>query len=132
MFSIAIEMDRSSLLDLVVRLGQEFRRRNMGRHVEKLRVYYLAVREGLAASSRNAVELSWSEDLTLEWMRTLQIPPFEDAYPVKEHGVPCFRCNPEKGSSRGTPRTEAVYPGGARFSCETCGAKWLVLEHGPH
>ena len=125
-------MERSSLLELVVQLGKEFRRRGMGRHVEKLRVYYLALKQGLAASARNTVELSWSEDLTLEWMRTLQIAPIEDVYPVKEHGVPCFRCNPEKGSSRGTPRTEAVFPGGARFSCETCGAKWLVLEGATH
>ena len=119
-------MQREPLLHLVTRLGQAFTARGMGAHARMLRVYFLALRHGLA-DSRNAVRVSLTEEAVLEWLRTLRVPPFdspeEGGYRVQRRGEGCGTC-----AARGeTPTviTDAVFPGGARMRCRSCGSLWL-------
>lgn len=69
---------RTELLTLVTILGREFRRLGMAAHMKRLRLYFLAVKHGLTTAG-NDVELSYTEDEVLEWMRTLKVPPFDKA-----------------------------------------------------
>ena len=125
-------MQRESLLQLVTRLGHAFTARGMGAHARMLRVYFLALRHGLA-DSRNAVRVSLTEEAVLEWLRTLRVPPFdspeEGGYRVQRRGEGCGTC-----AGRGeTPTviTDAVFPGGARMRCRSCGSLWLVEDAPP-
>jgi len=119
-------MQREPLLHLVTRLGHAFTARGMGAHARMLRVYFLALRHGLA-DSRNAVRVSLTEEAVLEWLRTLRVPPFDAAeeggYRVQPRGEGCGTC-----AARGeTPTviTDAVFPGGARMRCRSCASVWL-------
>ncbi len=113
---------KRELLELVRRLGVEFARRGMP-EVEVLRLYYVALDEDLAGRL-NELSIQWSEAHTLEWMRTLRVPPFENAYPVRRFGSGCDRCGAIRGNAKGA-LAEVVFPGGARMRCQTCGAVWL-------
>lgn len=78
---------KEELLAQVTTLGGEFRRLGMAAHVKRLRLYYLAVKHGLTTRG-NDVELQWSEELVLEWMKHLRIPPFdapESKAPRRDH-----------------------------------------------
>lgn len=121
--------ERGELLEHIVKLGREFRRRGMKDHVRVLRVYYLAARAGLVGVN-GKLDVHWSREMTEDWLRTLSVAPFDGAYEVKLPGVPCFKCRAPKGSHHSTARTELVFPGGARMRCDTCGARWVVLEEG--
>ena len=118
-------MQHDELLGHVVRLGRAFTARGMEAHARMLRLYYLALRHGLA-SPHKPVRLSISPEAVVEWLRTLRVPPFESAYPVRLHGTGCATCR----SAGQTPSllTERVFPGGARMRCGTCGAVWLEEE----
>jgi hypothetical protein len=120
-------LPREVLLEYVERLGREFVRRRMPQHAQKLRLYYLALQRGLA-SPRHEVDVRWSEPFVLEWLRTLKVPPYADAYPVRPSGAPCPRCA-QRGAQSAT-RTELVFPGGVRMRCGTCETVWIE-EDGP-
>ena len=134
-----VPMQRESLLPLVTRLGQAFAARGMGAHARMLRVYFLALRHGLA-DSRNAVRVSLNEEAVLQWLRTLRVPPFdseaEGGYHVQQRGEGCGTC----AALGETPTviTDAVFPGGARMRCRSCGSLWLEEDapaqnaKGPH
>jgi hypothetical protein len=113
---------RSELLRHVRDLGREFARRGMP-EVRALRLYYLAVRDDLIPY-HHRLEIKWSEALALEWMRTLRVPPFESAYPVRPFGSACEACGGVRGQARGA-LTDCVFPGGARMRCHTCDPVWL-------
>ncbi len=57
---------RKGLVKMVETLGREFVRRGMHTHAAKLRVYYLALRRGLATPGRSEVDVHWSESLVVE------------------------------------------------------------------
>jgi hypothetical protein len=116
-------MDRARLLELVVTLGCEFSRRGMREECRRLRLYFLAVRHGLAASAQHQVQLDWDEHLVLEWLRLLRIPPFEHHYEVRAESA-CDRCPYQPGRVV----TKAVFPGGSKFECLQCGRQWLLLR----
>jgi hypothetical protein len=118
-------LSREALLQHVERLGREFVRRGMRAHAQKLRLYYLALQKGLA-SPRHEVDVHWNEPFVLEWLRTLQLPPYADAYPVLPRGASCPRCQ-QRGAQPST-RTECVFEGGVRMRCGTCEAVWLEAE----
>ena len=59
----------------------------MHTHAAKLRVYYLALRRGLATPGRSEVDVHWSEALVIEWFKLLRMPPYENAYPVRPASV---------------------------------------------
>jgi hypothetical protein len=92
----------------------------MADHCDRLRLYYLALRHGLD-SARHRVEVHWDEELVLEWMRLLRLPPFQDHYPVRDTAG-CERCE----SRPGTVVTKGVFPGGAKLECLQCGTQWLM------
>jgi hypothetical protein len=117
-------IDREQLLEFVIALGCEFSRRGMADHCARLRLYYLALRHGLD-SARHRVEVHWDEELVLEWMRLLRLPPFRDHYPVRDT-TGCERCE----SRPGTVVTKGVFPGGAKLECTQCGAQWLMRHRG--
>ena len=118
----AFSMDRARLLELVVALGCEFSRRGMPDHCQRLRLYYLALQHGLDAR-RHRVEIHWDEELVIEWMRLLQLPPYQDHYRVRRE-TRCDRCE----SRPGTVVTKGVFPGGAKLECLQCGGEWLTLR----
>lgn len=119
-------MDRSQLLQHVTTLGKEFARRGMDRHAAGLRLYYLALRGGLADRQRR-IDLHWSEDFVVEWMRLLQLSPHDGAYPIRPEGAQCERCVAAPGALSSV-RTERVFAGGSKMRCDTCKAAWLVLD----
>jgi hypothetical protein len=112
-------MAQDALLDLVVRLGREFSRRGMREECRRLRLYYLALEHGLVAG-KNRIEVSWDEDLVIEWLRILRVPPHHRHYPVRP-GTLCAHCEHRPG----TVVTKLVFPGGARMECLQCGARWI-------
>lgn len=119
---------RAHLEQLVSRLGAAFRARGMEGHRKSLAVFWLALRKGLLEQRRDRLlEVRWSEQHVIEWMETLQLPPYERALPVQPKGAPCPACAPEPGqvSSR---RTELVFDRGARLRCDRCGLRWLELD----
>lgn len=114
------------LLRYVERLGAEFRRREMEAHLRKLRVYYLALRRGLT-QGRHELDVHWSEALVLEWLKLLQLPPFERAYEVRPGRSACRGCA-QKRDHQSAIHTELVFPGGAKMRCFSCGAIWIERE----
>jgi hypothetical protein len=114
------------LLALVKTLGREFVRRGMDSHARALRIYYLAIRHGLARSEGN-VEVNWSHRHTEEWLKMLRIPPFQNAYPLFGRGNGCPRCHRKRGHQVSV-RTECVFPGGAKMRCEDCSLEWLTED----
>lgn len=119
-------MQRQMLLGYIKSLGQEFGRRRMGPHLQKLRLYYLALRHGLA-SPANVVDVHWDEDLVVDWLKVLRLPPYETAYELRPRGSSCTRCAP-RPQLQAITQTDRVFPGGAKIRCTLCGATWLE-EH---
>jgi hypothetical protein len=115
-------MDRSRLLPLIAQLGGEFSRRNMADHLRQLRLYYLAVKHRLDVRGR--VQVDWSADMVVEWMRSLRLKPYEDAYPVQRESG-CRYC---ENRAPGRVITLLVFPGGSKAQCRTCGRVWLNLH----
>lgn len=117
-------MATEDLLQRVERLGREFVRRGMDAHARKLRIYYLAVRHRLASPLTGEVDVRWSEERVLEWLKLLRLPPYESAYPVRPRGAGCPRCE-KSTNDRTALHTEQTFPGGSKMSCHACGAMWL-------
>ena len=116
---------RSMLLEWVRRLGHEFARRGMP-EVEVLRLYYLAVEQDLLGRLQE-LNIVWSEEHTLEWMRTLRVPPFESAYAIRPFGAHCAKCGAIRGLAKGV-LAEVVFPGGARKRCQSCNDVWIEAD----
>lgn len=119
-------MRRDELMPLVVRLGGEFQRRGMKDHSQKLRVYFLALKHGLDSGARE-VRVHWTENLVLEWLRLLRIPPYDRSYAIRPRASRCDKCPPDR-SSQPAVNTEAVFPGGSKMRCQVCGAVWVEEE----
>ena len=119
---------RKGLVKMVEALGREFVRRGMNTHAAKLRVYYLALRRGLATPGRNEVDVHWSEALVVEWFKLLRMPPYQNAYPVRTAQSHCSRCKDRPTNEGGGFQTESTFPGGWKVRCSNCGEAWLVLE----
>lgn len=121
----AFSMDRPALIRLLSSLGAEFRRREMASHLRHLRLYYLGLRHRLDVGRERRVEVHWTEEMVVEWMRLLRLPPYQAAYPVRERGgMGCRRCE----NAPGTVVTVAVFPGGAKLRCRGCEAVWLEVD----
>jgi len=118
-------LPREVLLEHVRLLGREFVRRGMHAHAQKLRLYFLALERGLTSPKRE-LDVHWSEPFTLEWLKTLRVGPYAQAYPLQPRGAPCPQCR-QRGQQSST-RTELVFPGGVRMRCGSCEAVWLEEE----
>ncbi len=94
----------------------------MTEQCRRLRIYYVALRQGLDAA-RHRVEIHWDEELVIEWMRLLRLPPFRDDYPVQS-STRCSRCTYRPGSVV----TKMTFPEGAKLECLECGGQWLVVH----
>jgi hypothetical protein len=101
---------RAEVLGYIAALAAEFWKRGMRSHSHHAR--------------------GWPDELVFEWMRTLQLPPFEAAYQVRPRNQGCPAC------PRGTESvfTECVFQGsdgkslGSRHHCSQCGSTWLELD----
>lgn len=116
-------MSSFQLEPLLRQLAAEFERRGMREHVELLRGYYVDHRARQRAA-RAQKRPPWTEDLVLEWLMILRIPPFEHILPVLERGVPCPGCQKHEG----LPYVACVFPGGCVRECRGCGGRWLEGE----
>jgi hypothetical protein len=119
---------RLQLLEYVRLLGAEFARRGMRQHVSKLRVYYVALKKGLTTPGHD-LEVKWTEPFVIEWLKTLRVPPFEKAYPVRPRGSPCSRCQKSR-EQQSAVFTDSNFPGGTKMRCRGCGTAWLEMDPG--
>lgn len=119
-------MDRAELVQWVEHLGKEFARRGMATHAQKLRVYFLALTKHLVPRN-GELNVHWTSQLVQDWMKTLQLPPFDKSLPVRPPGAPCTHCS-RTPHAQPSVRTECVFNGGARMRCDSCGALWLVHD----
>jgi hypothetical protein len=120
-------MDREALLQMVHRLGGEFRRRGMRTHVTPLRVYWLALKHGLVQDEEHALHLALSEETVVEWFKLLRLPPYQGAYSVRPPGSVCPDCPPPEGRANEVT-TERTFPDGRKVVCLACRRSWLELE----
>ncbi len=119
-------MERHSLLAMVDTLGRALAERGLHRHVEELRVYWLALSRGLAGPGQR-LNIGWSETLVVEWFRLLRLPPHADDYPVRPPSSPCPRC-PRPAGHAVEVKTALTFPEGRKAVCTVCGAAWLELD----
>jgi hypothetical protein len=119
-------MERARLMAMVETLGTAFAARAMRRHVEELRLYWMALARG-GAPARRRVEVSWSEALVVEWFRVLKLPPHQHDYPVRRPSSPCPRCPAPTGHAVEV-KTGMTFPEGRKAVCTVCGAAWLELD----
>jgi hypothetical protein len=119
-------MDRARLMAMVETLGAAFAAQGMRRHVEELRLYWQALARGLAQSGRR-LEVSWSEDLVVEWFRVLKLPPHQHDYPIRAPSSPCPRCRAPEGHAVEV-KTGLTFPEGRKAVCTVCGSAWLELD----
>jgi hypothetical protein len=125
-------MERRDLLELVEILGRELERLGMSRQVETLRLYYLALVRRL--DREHAVDVSWSEERTIDWLGILRLPPYADRYPVRDDAFRCpctartDRAPDLSHIARTIVAVEARFPGGKKVRCTSCGQGWLVLD----
>jgi hypothetical protein len=120
-------MDRAALLQMVDRLGGEFRRRGMRTHAAPLRIYWLALKRGLVQAEGHGLHVALSEETVLEWFKLLRLPPYQAAYPVRPMGSACPECPPREGNG-GEVTTERTFPEGRKMACLLCRSCWLELE----
>ncbi len=120
-------VDRDALLEMVQRLGDEFRRRGMRTHVTPLRIYWLALRHGLVQDEHHGLHLTLSEETVVEWLKVLRLPPYQTAYRVRPTGSTCPLCLPPQGRA-GEVSTERTFPEGRKMVCLGCRSAWLEME----
>ncbi len=113
-------MDRPRLMAMVETLGSAFAARGMRRHVEELRLYWQALARGLVQGGRR-LEVSWSEDLVVEWFRVLKLPPHQHDYPIRPPSSPCPRCRAPEGHAVEV-KTGLTFPEGRKAVCTVCSA----------
>jgi hypothetical protein len=119
-------MDRSQLMAMIETLGQALADRGMHRHVEELRIYWLALARGLVTPGQR-LNIGWSESLVEEWFRILRLPPHAHDYPVRPPSSPCSRC-PRPAGHAVEVKTALTFPEGRKAVCTVCGAAWLELD----
>ena len=111
---------------LVVALGREFRRRRMNGHLAALRRYYRK-RQRRKMLEALAEERAWDENVVVEWLAILRIPPFERTYGTQPKDAGCRRCSAQRGKGAEVD-FRAVFPGGSLRQCRVCKGAWLVDE----
>jgi hypothetical protein len=110
---------------LTVRLGREFNRRAMTTEVKSLREFYVRrAREKKANAARGRP--LWDEDVVLDWLAMLRIPPFEHVYTLRPPNAPCPRCRSSAKGHEGPNWIRTSFPGGALIQCQGCGERWLT------
>ncbi len=119
-------MDRHSLLMMVDTLGKALAERGLHRHVEELRVYWLALSRGLAAPGQR-LSVGWSETLVVEWFRLLRLPPHAEDYPARPPSSSC-PCCPRSDGHAVEVKTALTFPEGRKAVCTVCGTPWLELD----
>jgi hypothetical protein len=119
-------MDRQALLRLVARLGREFVRLELRDHAKRLRLYYFALEKNLLTGQGRGLDVKWNEKLVIEWMGLLQLPPYDDLFPVLAPGAPCPQCAATQKAEAASVFTEITLPSGAKTVCAKCGARWLT------
>jgi hypothetical protein len=119
-------MKREALMAMVDTLGRALAERGLHRHVEELRVYWLALARGLAGPTQR-LQVGWSEALVVEWFRILRLPPHSDDYPIRPPSSACPRC-PQATGHAVEVKTALTFPEGRKAVCTVCGAAWLELD----
>ncbi|HMJ14782.1 MAG TPA: hypothetical protein VK524_25395 [Polyangiaceae bacterium] len=118
-------MSDFSLDPLIRAIAAEFQRHGMDSHLKLLRDYY----RGYRAHKRWLSGLPrppWHTELVIEWARIMRLPPFENAYPVLEHGAKCPTCT-EKRDPLTDVGIRVAWAGGWVIQCRRCGEAWLEL-----
>jgi hypothetical protein len=110
---------------LVIALGREFRRRRMTGHLEALRRYYRQ-RERHKLVQALAEHRAWDENVVIEWLAILRIPPFDNTYVVQSKEASCPRCAARRNGAEVDYR--ATFPGGSLRECRVCKTAWLVSD----
>ena len=107
---------------LAVALADEFKRRDMRKHLDLLRAWYRGFRQRKHAALWQK-EPPWTEEMVIGWLCNFGIPPFEAVLPVLARGVRACACNVKEA---GMPAVACVFPpNGCVRECNGCGARWL-------
>jgi hypothetical protein len=106
--------DRDAELALAERVGRELVRAGLPKHADRVRAYYAAVRAGRSSDA-------WSHAMSIEWMRLLRVPPYENDFPVRPRMSACPTCPISRAF------TTTIFPGGSKHQC-ACGAAWLEFD----
>ena len=75
-------VNRQRLLELVEVLGKELDRRGMKTSVERLRVYYVALRAGVIGPGQK-IDVQMSEHEVVDSMAILRLPPYATVYELR-------------------------------------------------
>jgi hypothetical protein len=113
------------VLQLAVLLAEEFRRRDMRRHLQHLREFYARARAEERADAGRSPR-PWTHNLVMEWLQVFRVPPFHHAYPVATADADCWNCDFSRKVTAAYARTRLVFPGGALIECQRCWARWLT------
>ncbi len=107
---------------LIVRLAEEFKARDMRKHLDALRVYYRDFRRRKHAAMAQR-EPPWTEELVISWLSYLRVVPFENVLPVLARGVKACACD-----DKGPAMVACTFPRGCVRECEGCGMRWLERQ----
>lgn len=115
-------MSSLDLDKLVLNLADEFKVRGMRDHLDLLRGWYRDYRGRSRAAMRER-KPPWTEQMVLEWLCILGVPPFESALPTLARGVRACACTQKEA---GLPQVACVFPpDGCVWECAKCGARWV-------
>ena len=117
-------MSSLDLDKLVLALAAEFQRRGMPAQLDLLRPYYRDFRARKLAALREK-RPPWTEEMVLEWLCILKVPPFENVLPTLGAGERACGCNTK---DVGLPMIACVFPGGRLRECKGCAVRWLERE----
>jgi hypothetical protein len=115
------------LMAAAVQLAAEFRRRNMDTHLACLRQFYADQRRRKKARQRSG-DKTWDENMVIQWLGLLRIPPFRAMYPCLPRESPCPKCGAAVERSSPPTFVRSVWPGGCLKQCRRCETSWLNDE----
>lgn len=106
-------MEDVRLIDLVVRLGHEFKRRRMAEQLVKLRAFYRQHKAAIRA------EGAFTAEDVVRWCCWLRIPPLDRVYELRSNDGRCRACG---NAGVGATALLMSFPGGWAARCTKCGA----------
>ncbi len=115
-------MSALRLEPLMVVLGKEFERRGMAAHLEALRAVWCL------RMARPQQPGQWTEEMVLEWLALLRVPPLDRVYPVQPRNAPCPRCGTLSRPGVHHAHVKLTWPGGWKEQCASCGATWVCED----
>lgn len=111
----------ADFLRWVEQLGKAFVAKGLSSEAASLRVYYWALNHGHTGLGRD-MHVVWSPDAVREWMKVLQVPPWEGHYQVLPMNAPqCPGCR----RPRSLAHVELTAGPVRKVKCRACKEIWV-------